>query len=289
MGRRFVFLLIVLASMGCSTKPRVVVASKNFTESVIISEIAAQQIERRNLGLNVDRKFNLGGTLLAHEALKSGSIDVFPEYTGTALTVVLKKPPGGNAKAVLEQVRDSYRAWGLEWLPTLGFNNSYAMVVRTSTARENGLKTMTDAARRSAPWHFACWHEFVERPDGLNGLLKTYDLRLAGNPITMDLGLLYPALRAETADLVEGGSTDGALVGTEFTVLEDDRHYFPPYYEVALIVRAELVNRYPNLRAALTELSGKISDQAMRQMNKAVDIDHRPVEEVARDFLIQLK
>jgi len=288
MGRTQIFLLMVLATAGCSSKPRVVVASKNFTESVLIGEIVAQHIERRNLGLDVDRKFNLGGTLLTHEALKGGSIDLFPEYTGTALTTVLKKPAAGDAQSVLEEVRASYRPWGLEWLPPLGFDNSFAMAVRAATAREDGLRTLSDAARRPEPWRLAIGYEFTQRPDGLNGLVKTYNLRVAGEPMAMDLGLLYSALRAKTADMAAGGATDGALAGSEFVVLADDRHYFPPY-ECALVVRQDILNRYPKLRAALTELSGRISGQAMRQMNKAVDVDHRAIPDVAHDFLAQFK
>ena len=288
MGRTSILLLIVLASAGCSSKPRIVVASKNFTESVIIGEIVAQLIERREPGFDVDRKLNLGGTLLAHEALKSGSIDLFPEYTGTALTAVLKKPVGGDAKAVLQQVRASYAPWGLEWLPPLGFDNSYAMVVRAATARENGLHTLSDAARRPEPWRLAIGYEFTQRPDGLNGLVKAYGLRVAGEPVAMDLGLLYTALRAKTGDLAAASATDGALAGSEFVVLADDRHYFPPY-ECALVVRRDILNRYPNLRATLTALSGRIPGQTMRQMNKAVDVDHRPISDVAHDFVAQLK
>ena len=283
MDRTAILVLIVSLAAGCSSKPRVVVGSKNFTEQVLLGEIVARHIERR-LGLEVDRKLNLGGTLLAHEALKGGSIDLYPEYTGTALTAVLKQAAVKDAKAALERVREGYRPWGIEWLPPLGFNNSFAMVVRTGSAREQGLRTLSDAARRPGPWRLGVGYEFTERPDGLRGLVQAYGLRLAGEPVAMDLGLLYPALQAKTIEMAAANATDGKLARPEFAVLEDDRHYFPPY-ECAIVVRQDTLERYPRLRAALEELSGRISDAAMRRMNGSVDVEHRPATEVARDFL----
>lgn len=288
MDRKTLLILTALLAAGCSSKPRVVVASKNFTESVLIGEIVAQHLERRNIGLEVDRKLNLGGTLLAHEALRNGSIHLFPEYTGTALTAVLKKPVLKDAKAVLDQVRDAYRPWGLDWLPPLGFNNSFAMVVRTPDAREQNLKTMSDAARRAAPWRLGVGYEFTQRPDGLAGLVQSYGLRIDGQPISMDLGLLYQALSAKKADMVSASATDGMLSRPEFAVLEDDRRYFPPY-ECALVVRRDILDQNPKLRAALEELSGRFPEQTMRRLNAAVDVDHRPLTDVAREFLNQWK
>jgi glycine betaine/choline ABC-type transport system substrate-binding protein len=247
----------------------------------------ARQIERR-LGFEVDRKLDLGGTLLAHEALKNGSIDMYPEYTGTALTVILKQPAVKDAKAAFERAREGYRAWGIEWLLPLGFNNSFAMVVRTGAAREQGLRTLSEAARRKEPWRMGVGYEFTQRPDGLNGLAQVYGLRLAGTPLAMDLGLLYQALQAKKIEMAAASATDGMLARPEFTVLEDDQHYFPPY-ECAIVVRQDTLQRYPQLRAALAELSGRISDAAMRRMNGLVDAGHRPASEVAGEFLNQWK
>ena len=287
MDRTAIFLLIAALAGGCSSRPRVVVGSKNFTEQVLLGEIAALHIERR-LGFEVDRKLNLGGTLLAHEALKGGSIDLYPEYTGTALTAVLKQPAVKDAKAALEQVREGYRRWRIEWLPPLGFNNSFAMVVRADSARGQGVRTLSQAAGRPRPWSLGVGYEFTQRPDGLDGLVQTYGLRLSGPPVAMDLGLLYPALQGKRIEMAAANATDGMLARPEFTVLEDDRHYFPPY-ECAIAVRQEILERYPRLMAVLAELSGRISDSAMRRMNGAVDVDHRPATDVARDFLNEWK
>jgi len=262
-----------------------VVGSKNFTEQVVLGEIVAGQIERR-LGLVVERKLDLGGTLLAHEALKSGSIDLYPEYTGTALTAVLKRPAVRDASAAFEAVREGYRPWHLEWLPPLGFDNTFAMVVRASSAREQGVRTLSDAARRPHPWRLGVGYEFIARPDGLSGLVRTYGLRLGGQPVTMDLGLLYPALQKQSIEMAAANRTDGMLARPEFTVLEDDRHYFPPY-QCAMVVRGDALERFPGLRAALAELSNRIPDPVMRRMNEMVDVEHRPAAQVARDFLNQ--
>ena len=269
---------------GCSSKPRIVVGSKNFTEQVIVGEILAQHIERR-MGVPVDRKLNLGGTLLAHEALKSGGIDLYAEYTGTALTAVLARQVVPDPKAVLEEVRNGYRQWALTWLDPLGFDNTFAMVVRSETAGRLGIRTLSDAARH--PWRLGVGYEFVQRPDGLEGLKRAYGLRLEGPPVSMDLGLLYPALEAHNIDLAAANSTDGRLAGAAFTVLLDDKKYFPPY-ECAVVVRDAALARFPELRSALAELSGRISAERMRRLNAAVDIDHRSVAEVAREFLANM-
>ena len=270
---------VILA--GCSSNPRVVVGSKNFTEQVVVGEILAQQIERR--GIAVERKLNLGGTLVAHQALQSGAIDLYPEYTGTALTAVLRRPAGKDPQAVLSSVREGYGKWDLVWMDPLGFDNTFAMVVRSRTAREQNLRTLTSAAR-GRDWLLGVGYEFVQRPDGLSGLLRAYDLRLKGNPVTMDLGLLYPALEAGKIEMAAASATDGQLARLEFTVLDDDRKYFPPY-ECAVVVRQGALAQHAELRQALQTLSGRISGNQMRRLNAAIDIDHRPVAEVAREFL----
>jgi len=278
-------LSLALIAAGCSSKPHIAIGSKNFTEQVLLGEIVAQQIERRS-DIEVERTFGLGGTLLAQEALKSGSIDIYPEYTGTALTAILKKPVSKDPKAVLAQVRQGYSQWHLSWLEPLGFNNTFAMVVRSDEARQQNITTLTQAAQRNKPWHLGVGYEFIERPDGLTGLQKSYGLRLDGDPITMDLGLLYPALRKGNIEMGAGSATDAFLAGPEFTVLTDDRHYFPPY-ECALVVRDATLGRYPQLRAILHELSDRISDSKMREMNAEVDREHHSPAEVAKAFLAQ--
>ncbi len=276
-------LIALLVAASCGRHDSIVVGSKNFTEQVLLGEILAQQIERR-LHVPVDRKLNLGGTLLAHQALTSGSIDLYPEYTGTALTAVLKRPPAPDPASVLQQVREGYGQWNLTWFPPLGFENTFAMVVRGDTARQDRLKSLSDTAKRREPWRLGAGYEFAERPDGLAGLIRTYGLRLEGAPVTMDLGLLYSALQSGKVDMAAANSTDGLLSVLDVTVLRDDKHYFPPY-ECAVVVRDAALEQHPKLREAVGELSGKLTDQVMRKLNYAVDGQHRSHRDVAREFL----
>jgi len=275
-------ILLAFAACGCSHEPRVRVGSKNFTEQLILGEIVAQHLERR-LGGHVSRKLDLGGTLLAQQALSTGEIDVLPEYTGTALTSVLKEPPEKDPARVLARVRAGYAKWGVEWLDPLGFENTFAMTVRNADAVSRRVSTLSQAAA-SGTWRLGAGYEFANRPDGLPGLLRTYSLRLQGAPKTMDLGLLYQALMKNKVDMVASNSTDGMLSVLPVRVLEDDRHYFPPY-QCALVVRQAAERDFPGLREALGELSGRISSQTMRRLNYELDGRHRPVREIARDFL----
>ncbi len=283
MARAPLIAILSLAIAGCGGSHHgIVVGSKNFTEQLILGEIAAQQLERR-LGQPVERRLNLGGTLLAHQALVRGEIDLYPEYTGTALTVVLKQPANSSPGEVLQRVRDGYRQWNLAWLDPLGFNNTFAMVIRGADARRGHIRTLTEA--RARRWTLGAGYEFATRPDGLPGFEKTYDLPLNGPPVTMDLGLLYQALDGGKIDMAAGSSTDGLISAKDFVVLEDDRHYFPPY-QAAFIVRTGLSVAARN---ALAELSGRFSDESMRRLNYEVVGKHRPVPDVARDFLKSLR
>jgi glycine betaine/choline ABC-type transport system substrate-binding protein len=269
-----------LLGVACSSGPRIRVGSKNFTEQLILGEIVAQHLERRFPG-QVSRRLDLGGTLLAQQALESGEIDVYPEYTGTALTAILKRTPMNQPAAVLAAVRAGYRQWHLKWLDPLGFENTFAMAVRT--ADSGGVRTLSEAAA-ARTWRLGAGYEFAHREDGLPGLEQAYGLRLAGGPKTMDLGLLYQALAKGQVDMAAGNSTDGLLAVLPLTVLRDDKSYFPPY-EGALVVREETERSFPGFTAALRELSGRISSERMRQMNYELDGEHRPAREIARDFL----
>lgn len=269
--------LILLA--GCGGPAPLVVGSKNFTEQLILGEIVAQQLEAK-LHKPVRRRLNLGGTLLAHSALVQGQIDVYPEYTGTALTVVLKKPPASDAASALRIVREGYRPLGVEWLDPLGFNNTFAMAVSRETAEREGIRKLSEAGRKK--WVLGTGYEFATRPDGLPGLRKAYSLPLAGAPVTMDLGLLYEALDQGKVDIAAGNSTDAQLASGRFVILGDDRRYFPPY-EAALAVRSQILS--PEVQTALSELSGAISEIVMRRMNSQVTLEKRAIPEVAREFL----
>ncbi|WP_447601976.1 glycine betaine ABC transporter substrate-binding protein [Nitrospira sp. Nam80] len=274
--------------LGCGNERPITVGSKNFTEQVILGEIVAQHLEHR-LGQRVDRKLNLGGTLLVHQALVKGDIDVYPEYTGTALTAVLKLPPVRDPAAALGSVRDEYlKRFDVEWLDPLGFNNTFAMVIRGEDARRHLLKTLSDAAGYAAGWTLGVGYEFQQRADGLDGLLKTYHLPVNGSPKTMDLGLLYKALEQRQVNMVAANATDGRISALDVIVLGDDKHYFPPY-DCALAVRSDLLKRDPAVQDALTELAGLFGDVVMQKLNYAVDGEHRPVQDVAQEFLQDAK
>jgi osmoprotectant transport system substrate-binding protein len=278
-------LLALLAS--CSSAPRIVVGGKNFTEQFILAEILAQHVENR-LGVEVVRKPNLGGTLLAHNALISGEIDLYPEYTGTALMAVLDLPPAADPAAVLERVDSEYRQqFKVQWLKPFGFNNTFAMVVRGEAARAGNLVTVSDAAARNEGWTLGAGYEFEGRADGLSALNEGYGITWTASPRTMDLGLLYRALEQDQVSMVAANSTDGLLAKLDVSVLEDDRQVFPPYY-AAVAVRQDTLTEFEGLEEALSELSGAIPEDLMRQLNYQVDGDHRPVFDVARNFLATL-
>jgi osmoprotectant transport system permease protein len=277
-----VCLCVVVSS--CSHPDRIVVGSKNFTEQIILGELLAQQIESKT-GVQVERKFNLGGSLVCHESLVAGQIDAYVEYTGTALTAILKEPPSKDSNRVYETVKAAYQMrYGVEWTEALGFNNTFAIIVRKADAQQFNLKTISDAAPQTAHWVAGFGYEFIEREDGYPGLAKTYGLRFPAPPRVMDLGLTYKAVAGRQVDFIAGNSTDGLIDALDLVVLEDDKAYFPPYDAVPL-VRAATVMKHPEVREALRALGGKISAEQMRRMNYAVDGEHRDAKEVVREFL----
>ena len=279
-------LLVVVTVCSCSPE-RIVVGSKNFTEQVILGEMLAQQIERKT-GLQVDRRLNLGGTLVCHQALTAGQIDTYVEYTGTGLTAILKEPTSNDSTHVYDAVKAAYKSrFGIDWTQPLGFNNTFAVIVRKADAERLSLKTISDAAPHTANWTAGFGYEFIERGDGYPGLAKAYDLRFSNPPRIMDLGLSYRALADHQVDFIAGNSTDGLINALGLVVLEDDKHYFPPYDAVPL-VRQAVIERHPGLRDALAALGGKVSEDEMRRMNYAVDGEHRNVKDVVREFLDSL-
>ena len=273
----------LLALAGCSGPRRITVGSKNFTEQVILGEIIAQHIENR-LHQPVERKLDLGGMLLAHQALLAGDIDLYPEYTGTAFANVLKSGGVTDPAVVLDRVRTAYARMQLEWLDPLGFDSSFAMAVRGEDARARHLETLSDAAADPAGFALGCGYEFLTHPDGFAAVNSKYSLKWTAAPKTMDLGLLYRALTDKQVSMVAGNTTDGVLSKLDVRVLKDDKHAFPPY-QASIVVRAAALAAYAPLRQALAELSGKITDSTMRSMNYAVDGEHHQVRDVAREFL----
>jgi osmoprotectant transport system substrate-binding protein len=261
---------------------RPVIGAKNFTEQVILGELLAQEIEAKT-GLKVERRFYLAGSYICDQALKAGRIDGYVEYTGTALTAILKQPLDRNPERVLAEVTRLYAGRGVTVGPELGFENTFAMVVRGEDARRLGVKTLSQAARYAPEWKLGVGYEFEQRPDGLPGLSAAYGLRFDGAPRTMDLGLLYRALEARQVDMIAANSTDGPIEALGLTALEDDRHYFPPYQAVPL-VRDEALRRWPGIRMALDALAGKVTAEEMQRMNESVDGEHRDAAEVVREF-----
>ncbi len=287
-GRAMLFLagalllgLALLQGLGKSGPRTVVIGSKNFTEQVLLGEILAARLEER--GFAVDRRLNLGGTTLCHEAVRAGAIDAYVEYSGTALTDVLKEPATADPTAALAIVRDRYRGLGLLVGAPLGFNNSFALVVRPEDAAA-GLRRISDVAGRAASLRVALFGEFLERADGLPGLQRAYGFRLGVRPVEMDLGLIYTALERRQVDLVVGSATDGLIAARGFVVLEDDRAYFPPY-DAVCVMNARSVARHPGLDAAVLSLAGRIDAATMRRLNHAVDGEHRAAADVAREFV----
>ena len=250
----------------------------------MLGELIAQQIENKT-HLPVERRFYLAGTYICHQAILAGRIDIYPEYTGTALTAVLKERPEGSREQVYEKVKTEYgQRFGLGVGPTLGFDDTFAIEIRGDEARHLKLRTISQAASYAPQWRAGFGYEFMERLDGYKGLVATYGLRFAEPPRIMDLGLLDRALKDKQVDLIAGNMTDGLIPALDLFVLEDDRHYFPPY-EAVPIIRQEVLARHPELANALNELAGKISDDDMRQLNYAVDGEHRDVKEVVHAFL----
>lgn len=275
---------------GCSrsgTLPPLRVGSKNFTEQVVLGEIIAQHLEHR-LHRTVDRSLNLGGTLLAHQALLNRQIDLYPEYTGTALAAVLKDSLKDNEPAsVLARVRSEYdRKFHVDWLDPLGIDDTFAMVVSGPLARAQHLETLTQAAMAKDAWSLGVGYEFEGRADGLPALEKSYGFRWKDSPKTMDLGLLYKAMEQGQVTMIAGNSTDGLLTKSDLQILRDDRHAFPPY-QVCIVARQDTMREIPGLRSALLELSGRLTNMQMQDLNYQVDVKHRPITEVAGEFLRQ--
>lgn len=284
-GHRVVGILsLVPLLISCSgATGRIVVGSKNFTESVLLGEIVAQQLER--YGLDVDRRFNLGGTFVCHSAMVAGQLDVYIEYTGTAHSAILELPVVKDRVRVREAVDSIYRdRWDLVWTEPLGFNNTFAMLIRGEMARRLGIETLSQAAQYTDGWRLGAGYEFIERADGYRGLVAAYNMSFADRPIEMDLGLTYRALAEGRVDMIAGNSTDGQIAALDLFHLRDDRGYFPPY-EAVPVVRREIIQRYPAVGQALRGLEGTISSAEMIELNRKVDVEKRDVRDVAREFL----
>ncbi|MFQ5678841.1 MAG: glycine betaine ABC transporter substrate-binding protein [Gemmatimonadota bacterium] len=284
-GHPLLLALSAVSLWACGHRGEAIgVGSKNFTEQDLLGEIVAQWIEATT-DLPVRRRLHLGGTFICHRALVAGEIDAYVEYTGTAYTAILERPPVPDPDSVYRAVRADYRQrWGLEWLPPLGFENTFALLVRRATADSLGLRTLSDAVPYARAWTPGFGYEFAEREDGLAGLERAYGLEFAGPPRLMDLQLTYRALAAGQVDLIAGNSTDGQIEALDLVQLRDDRGYFPPY-EAAIVARGEALERHPGLRAGLEALAGRIDTREMRRLNRAVDVERLDYRQVAREWV----
>ncbi len=279
-------MLCVASAISCSPQHhnRIVVGSKNFTESFVLGEVMAQQIEAHT-ALKVERRFYLAGTYICQQAMLAGRIDIYPEYTGTALTAVLKEKPSSDKRQVYDRVKSEYeRRFQLTLGPAFGFNDTFAMEIRGEDARRLKIKTLSEAAQFTPRWRAGFGYEFMERPDGFPGMAAMYGLHFAEPPRIMDLGLLARALKDHQIDFAGGNATDGLIQALDLFVLEDDRHYFPPY-EAVPIIREQVAKEHPEALEALAALGGAISDSDMQRMNNAVDAQHEDPQTVAREFL----
>ena len=288
--RRLLFCFLCLLNViyffsACSKVPqsKITIGSKFFTEQVVLAELLAQHIEART-GIPVVRKTNLGGTLLVHKALLAGELDLYVEYTGTALTAVLNESPRGDSSAVYNRVKQLYAdRFHLEVTEPLGFENTFAMVIRGDDAQKLHVQKISDIAPLAPKWRAGVGYEFLERPDGFPGLTQSYGLHFGESPRVMDLGLIYRALVDHQVDIVAGNSTDGLIDALGLVALADDRHYFPPYDAVPIVRQSTLV-RFPQLRAALADLAGKLSAADIRRLNYAVDAQHQDAAAVVQQF-----
>ncbi|HYX27016.1 MAG TPA: ABC transporter permease/substrate-binding protein [Pyrinomonadaceae bacterium] len=270
----------------------VTVGSKDFTESNLLAEIVAQMLEAQNV--DVDRKFDLGGNL-AHTAIVGGQIDLYPEYTGTAFTAILHHQPISDPKAVYDQVTREYEnQFDLRISPPLGFDNTFAILVRGEDARRLNLKTVSDAAKYAPRWHAGFGHDFIDRQDGFPGLSRNYGLRFA-SVSDMSLDLTYTALASHKVDMIAGNSTDGRIAALDLVQLEDDRHYFPPY-EAVFVMRRGVEDLAPEhnqsppvhfLVEVMSKLAGAISTDEMRELNYEVDGAKRDKKIVVREWLVK--
>jgi osmoprotectant transport system permease protein len=281
--------ILALAVMGAvivhnqQIPATIVIGSKNFTEQLILGELLAQHIESHTK-LKVDRQLNLAGTFICHEAVKSGKIAGYVEYTGTSLTAVLKQEPIKSPQVVFDTIKKAYsQQFQLEVLPPLGFENTFAFVVRSEDAKRLQIKTLSAAAKYTPQMNGGFGYEFLERKDGYPAVAKTYGLKFAKIQ-QMEFGLMYQALKEKQVDLIAANSTDGLISVLNLTVLEDDKQYFPPYQAVPVFNQA-ILKKYPELRTAINQLTGLISTKDIQTMNYQVDNQSIPVNQVAHDWL----
>ncbi|WXJ82343.1 Glycine betaine/carnitine/choline-binding protein OpuCC [Moorella humiferrea] len=281
------FAILLFGTVGCGGGPEVkdtvVVGSKDFTENIILGEIMAQLIEA-HMDLKVERKLNLGGTLVNFNALKKGDLDLYADYTGTGLVAILKKNVINDPQKAYDTVQKEYNEqFKLKWLKPFGFNNTYTLAVPEEVAQQRNLQKISDLKNVASEMVLGAEQEFFNRPDGYDGLIATYGLNFKSAK-QMETGLKYEAIGNKMVDIIDAFSTDGQLITYNLKILEDDKHFFPPYF-AAPLVRMDTLEKYPQLEEVLNKLAGQLNDDEMRQLNYQVDEEKKEVAQVARDFL----
>lgn len=273
-----------IAGCGAQAGDTVTIGSKNFTENMILGSMFAQLIEAKT-DLKVEHKENLGGTMVCFEAIKKGQLDIYPEYTGTALITQLKKDVINDADKVYEIVKDEFhKQFKIKWLSPLGLNNTYAVAVSEEFAEEKNISKVSELAPYAKDLIFGAEHEFFDRDDGFDGMIKAYGLEFKGKPAKMDVAMKYQAIAQGKIDVTDAFATDGQLITYKLKVLEDDKNFFPPYYG-APIIREDTLEKHPELEDILNLLGGKISDAEMQEMNYKVEAENKSTKDVAREFL----
>jgi len=275
----------LLTPLGCDGRDgnTLIVGSKKFTEQRLLGEMLAQLVEDRT-ELTVERQFNLGGTMICHQALVDGDIDVYPEYTGTALVTILDRAVIREPDAAYDVVAEAYdEQFDCIWLEPIGFNNTYAIAVREDDAAERRWSTISDVKGAAGELSAGFTHEFLGRDDGYPGLKRKYDLSFEATR-AMAPALMYKAIADGDVDVISAFATDGRIAAYDLQILDDDAGFFPPYF-AAPVVRQAALEAHPELRKALGALAGRIDDATMQRLNFEVDEKKRDVADVARDFL----
>lgn len=265
----------------------IVVGSKNFTEQMVVGNIAAELLEAHT-SLKVEKKLHLGGTNVCFEALKRGSanngIDIYVEYTGTGLVNILQMEVKTDPQEVYETVKKEFKnRWNLIWLEPWGFNNTYTLAVKEEFAKQNNIETFSDLAKFADQLIFGCTMEFIERPDGYPGFKKAYGFSFK-EAKAMDPGLMYAAIDNDLVQVISAFATDGLLVAHNLKILKDDKNFFPPYH-AAPLVNGEVLEKYPGIAEALNKLANSITDEDMQKLNYKVDGEGKDPAQVAREFL----
>src|SRR5947209_13012528 len=271
-------------SSGTGSTGPVIVGSKSFTENILIGDMMYDLLQANLKGVTIQNKQNLGGTAVPWNAIQSGQIDMYCEYTGTGLISILKQPVEHDPDKAYQIVKAQYpQKYQIDWLNPLGFNDTYAIAVPQSIAKQYNLKTISDLAPVASKLVFGAEPEYFTRPDGYAGLTNVYGLHFASKK-ELNVGLKYEAAGSNQVQVIDVFSTDGDLIKYNMTVLQDDKHFFPPYY-AAPIVREDILKAHPEITAILNKLAGKFTDQAMQQLNYQVDVQHQSADTVAKQFL----